>query len=257
MQDIHIIVGLCVDQILPAVKYAFQQKTQLSRFARALCAAHIHIRCQYRTSQIFFFKNRHNSIILCWNKSKKIPRLNNDERNQAVGMLNAGMSATVVSRHFACTRKTIEHLQRRFRVTGNVADGPRSGRPCVTTAADDRYIVLQHLRNRRPTSAATERQYGIHPQTVRNRLRQNIQPVRAYRSYSGQILTRRHRTARRDWCRRHLHFRCADCDWFCFLMNVGLTLAMPTDVREFIAVGESLLSMRASLSGTVSEVVQS
>ena len=188
MQDIHIIVGLCVDQILPAVKYAFQQKTQLSRFARALCATHIHIRCQYRTSQIFFFKNRHSSIILCWNKSKKIPRLNNDERNQAVGMLNAGMSATVVSRHFACTRKTIEHLQRRFRVTWNVADGPRSGRPCVTTAADDRYIVLQHLR---------------------------------------------------------------------FLMNVGLTLAMPTDVREFIAVGESLLSMRASLSGTVSEVVQS
>ena len=27
----------------------------------------------------------------------------NDERNQAIGMLNAGMSATVVSRHFGCT----------------------------------------------------------------------------------------------------------------------------------------------------------
>ena len=94
-------------------------------------------------------------------------------------MLNAGTLATVVSRHFGCTRKTIERLQRQFRVTGNVADRPRSGRPRVTTAADDRYIVLQHLRNRRLTAAATGRKYGTQPQTVRNRLRQNVQPMRA------------------------------------------------------------------------------
>ena len=99
------------------------------------------------------------------------------------------MSATVVSQHFGCTRKTIKHLRRRFHVTGNVADRPLSGRPHVTTAADDRYIVLQHLCNRRLTAAAPGRQYGIHPQTVRNRLRQNVQPIRAHRSYFGQILT--------------------------------------------------------------------
>ena len=97
-------------------------------------------------------------------------RLNNDERNQANWTLNAGMSAAVVSRHFGCTRKTIERLWRRFRVTGNVADIPQSGRPRVTTAADDRYIVLQHLRNRRLIAPATGKQYGIHPQAVRNRL---------------------------------------------------------------------------------------
>ena len=79
---------------------------------------------------------------LCRNKSNKMPVLNNDERNQAIRMLNAGMSATVVSRYFGCTQKTIEHLRRRFRVTGNVTDRPRSGRPRVTTAADDRYIVV-------------------------------------------------------------------------------------------------------------------
>ena len=106
-----------------------------------------------------------------------MPRLNNDERNQAIRMLNAGMSATVVSRHSGCTRKTIERLRRRFRVTGNVADRPRRARSRVTTAADDRYIVLQHLRNRRLTAAATRRQYGIHQQTVRNRLRQDVQPI--------------------------------------------------------------------------------
>ena len=120
-----------------------------------------------------------------------MPRLKNDERNQAIGMLKAGISATVVSRHFGCTRKTIERLRRQFRVTGNVADRPRSGRPRVTTAADDRHTVLQHLRKRRLIVAATGRHYGIHPQTVRNWLRQNVQPIRAYRPYFGQILTRR------------------------------------------------------------------
>ena len=111
-----------------------------------------------------------------------MPRLSNDESNQAIGMLNAGMSATVVSRHFGCTRKTI----------------------------------MQHLRNRRLTAAATGGQYGIHPQTVRNRLRQNVWPIRAYWAYFGQILTPRHRTARQDWCRRHLHFPRTDWDLILF-----------------------------------------
>ena len=145
-----------------------------------------------------------------------MPRLDNDDRNQAIVMLNAGSSATVVSRHFVCTRKTIEPLRRRFRVTGNVTDRSQSGRPRVTTAADDRYIVLQHLRNRCLTAAATGRQYDIHPQTVRNWLRLNVQPIRAYRPYFGQILTRRYRMARPDWCRRHLHFRRADLDLILF-----------------------------------------
>ena len=98
----------------------------------------------------------------------------------------------------------------------DVADCPQSGWSLVTTGADDHYIVLQHLRNRRLSAAATGRQCGIHPQTVRNRFRQKGQPIRACRPYFAQILTRRHRTARRDWCCRHLHFRCADWDLILF-----------------------------------------
>ena len=121
-----------------------------------------------------------------------------------------------MSLHFSCTRKTIERLLKRFCVTGNVADRPQNGRPRVTTAADHRYIALQHLHYRRLTAAATGRQYGIHPQTVRDRLRQNVQPIRVYQPYFGQILTRRHRTARRDRCRCHLHFRRPDWDLILF-----------------------------------------
>ena len=106
------------------------------------------------------------------------------------------MSATVVSRHFGCTRKTIERLRRRFRIYGNVADRPRSGRPRVTTAADDRYIY----RPAAPTKQALESMVFIH-RLSENRLRQNVQPIRTYRPYFVQIFTRRHQS------RRHLHFR--------------------------------------------------
>ena len=103
--------------------------------------------------------------------------------------------------------KDFEHLRRQFRVTGNIADHPQSGRPRVTTAADDHCIILQHLCNRHLTTAATGRQYGIYLLlTVRNRLRKNIQPVGVYQPYFGQILTGRHRMARRNWCRCHLLF---------------------------------------------------
>ena len=67
-----------------------------------------------------------------------MPTLNNDERNQAIEMPNASTSATVASRHFGCTRRTIECFRRRFRVTENVAVRPRTDRPSMTTAADDR-----------------------------------------------------------------------------------------------------------------------
>ena len=104
-----------------------RKKTQLSHFAHALCATHIHIRCQYQTSQIFFKPSQLNKIVL--KQVEENAKTNNDERNQAIRMLNAGMSAAIVSRHFNCTRKTFERLRRRFRVTGNLADRPRSGRP--------------------------------------------------------------------------------------------------------------------------------
>ena len=146
-----------------------------------------------------------------------MPRLNNDERNgQAIRMLNAGMSATVVSRHFGCTRKIIERLRRRFRVTGNDADRPRSGIPRVTTAADDRSIALQHHRNRRLTASSTGGQYGIHPQTVRNRLRQNVQPIQcADLLYFGHSYPTSS-NGKAGLVPSSLHFRRADWDLISF-----------------------------------------
>ena len=92
--------------------------------------------------------------------------------------------------------KDYQVLQRRFCVTENIVDHLQNGRPRVTTAADDCYIILQHLRNRHLTAAATRRLCSIHPQTVRNRLRQNL--FVHTQTLLQSNFTHCHRTARWD-----------------------------------------------------------
>ncbi|GFV01252.1 transposable element Tcb1 transposase [Trichonephila clavipes] len=51
----------------------------------------------------------------------------------------------------------VSRLWRQFETTGTAIRGFSSGRPRRTTPADDRYIVLQHRRNRRQTAGEIAR----------------------------------------------------------------------------------------------------
>ena len=65
----------------------------------------------------------------------------------------------VVAQQFGVHRTTIERLKRRKERTGSVKDFERSGRPRVTTAAEDRAIRTSHLRRRFQTAAETARRW--------------------------------------------------------------------------------------------------
>ena len=138
-----------------------------------------------------------------------MPRLDENQRLRAIGMLQAGLAQNVVARHFDCHRNTILSLWRRLRQSGNTRNHRRSGRPRVTSRRQDNHIRLVHLRNRFQTSNLTARSIpGLRPissRTVRNRLREhNIRPrLPSIRP----ILLPRHRAARLTWCRRYLRFR--------------------------------------------------
>ena len=62
-----------------------------------------------------------------------MPRLNEAQRNQAVGMIRAGVSQNEVSRRFGVHRNKISALWRRYQQSGNTRDCCRSGRPRVTS----------------------------------------------------------------------------------------------------------------------------
>ena len=92
-------------------------------------------------------------------------------------------------------KTNISNLWRRNNATGNVRDRPRSGRPRVTSAVQDRYIRLRHLRDRTLAASATTTAipaglWQISNQTVRNRLREA--GLAARRPVIRNLLTSRH-----------------------------------------------------------------
>ena len=56
---------------------------------------------------------------------KLMPRVRQNENEQAVGMLLAGMAQTQITNHFNVPRMTIYRLMIRLRDTGNTSDRPR------------------------------------------------------------------------------------------------------------------------------------
>ena len=109
-------------------------------------------------------------------------------------MVQLGASDAHVACILNCTKLSITMMTQRYRLTGRTADRPRSGRPRVTTANEDRHLRILHLRNRFlavTSSAVTGLGHVISCRTVRRRLRQH--GIRACRPFRGMTLTRQHR----------------------------------------------------------------
>ena len=72
-------------------------------------------------------------------------------------MLDAGMSQRQVAASFNVHHRTIGRLQEWYNVTGSVNDRQRTGQPRVTTLRQDHVLVVNHLRDRFLSAAATAR----------------------------------------------------------------------------------------------------
>ena len=86
----------------------------------------------------------------------------NMPRLRAIGMLESGDTQRVVAQRLGCSQVTICNLATRYRDTNAAADRQRSGRPRVTTRAEDRHILLTHLRDRfRPATRTAAETPGL------------------------------------------------------------------------------------------------
>jgi transposase len=84
-----------------------------------------------------------------------MPRLDTATRNIVIGRLQAGDLHNAVARLFNVHRSTISGLLQRYRQSGSTADRQRSGRPRITSAAQDLYIRELNLRNQTVTARET------------------------------------------------------------------------------------------------------
>ena len=136
-----------------------------------------------------------------------MPRVPAHLCERALGMLQGGMRTADVARVINCKVRIVRRLTQCNRETGRTDDRPRSGRPRVTTPAQDRYIRMSHLRDRYRMTTTTARitpgthNPSISAQTVRNRVSEA--GLRACRPVVRQVLTRHHRQQRRLWAQTH------------------------------------------------------
>uniref|UniRef100_A0A673XGQ2 Tc1-like transposase DDE domain-containing protein n=1 Tax=Salmo trutta TaxID=8032 RepID=A0A673XGQ2_SALTR len=136
-----------------------------------------------------------------------MPRVPAHLCERSSGMLQGGMRTADVARAINCNVCTVRRIRQRYRETRRTADRPRSGRPRVTTPAQDRYIRTSHLRDRYRMATTTARVTPgtrnpyISAQTVCNRLSEA--GLRACRPVVRQVLTRHHRQQRCLWEQTH------------------------------------------------------
>ena len=116
-----------------------------------------------------------------------------EQRERAIGMLTAGMSARDVALYFQRQKSTVSRLLDKFQETGNVADRPRSGRPRKTTSREDRFLRTSSRRSRFLSSRKLGRLLRnatgkrVCDRTVRNRL--HAARLKACHPYVGIPLT--------------------------------------------------------------------
>ena len=159
--------------------------------------------------------------------------LTNHDRSRAIAWLQNGDSIRSVARRLQKSPSVIHRLRERFHTTGGVQDRPRSGRPRVTTRAEDRYVVLHALRNRFTTASALRLQLrhatntNVSISTIKNRLR--AANLWSRRPAVRPPLRPQHRAARLAWCRAHVIWNnqqwsrvlCTDESRFCLEHNDG------------------------------------
>jgi len=89
-----------------------------------------------------------------------------EQRNWALGMLEAGMAMTHVAHSIDVSHCTISRLRTKFNATGSLKDRPCTGRPRNTTANENRYITLTSRCNRSASSQRITDQFYTTPRTI-------------------------------------------------------------------------------------------
>lgn len=143
------------------------------------------------------------------------PGLPENDRQRAIGMVDAGMSIADVTVQFNVHRSTVWRLINRYRQTGTARDRPRSGRPKKLTPREERYLRFTSTRDKfLPATRIVHHLRAttgirVSAQTVRNRL--DRLGIHARRPHKGMELTPHHQHQRLIWTNRHL--RWLNRDW--------------------------------------------
>lgn len=126
---------------------------------------------------------------------------------RAVTMIEEGHTYRSVGRALGVSTSVVHRVVRRYRTTGSYVRRRGQGRNRSTSDVDDRFIVLQTLRNRRQTAVQSRnrlqevRNVNVSERTVRRRL--TAAGLKSYVPAKAPKLETAHRVARLAFAREH------------------------------------------------------
>ncbi|GFV32657.1 transposable element Tcb2 transposase [Trichonephila clavipes] len=167
--------------------------------------------------------------------------INDFMRGRIIRKIEEGRKITDVAREFDIAHSVVSRLWKSFKTTGMCSRRHGGGRVRSTTPAEDRYNVLSAKRNRRTTAQQVANQFlaasgkQISRKTVARRLRGG--GLYARRPVVCVPLTRQHRTARLQWCRKHHNW--TEQDWACVLFSDESRFSLSSDCRRQLIWRES------------------
>lgn len=122
-----------------------------------------------------------------------------------------GLNASKISQRLNINRRTVCDIVNRFKATGSVEVGRRTGRPRVTSIRNDNMIRRASTKNPGASSLEIKLDTGlsVSPRTIRRRL-VDMFGLRARRPAKKPLLTDQQRRKRVQFCRKYLHFTVAN-----------------------------------------------
>lgn len=129
---------------------------------------------------------------------------------QAVVLINQGLTQREVATVLNVPRSSMQYALRRYQETGSYTRRPGSGGVRCTSVRDDRFIILEILRNRYLTAVEIRqrlqivRGINVSERTVRRRM--DEVNLRSRRPARGPELLREHRVARLRFAREHANW---------------------------------------------------
>ncbi|GFY09767.1 transposable element Tcb2 transposase [Trichonephila clavipes] len=128
-----------------------------------------------------------------------------------IGMLEEGRIVISVATEFGINKSVVSRAWKAFQTTGTAVRKAGGGRPRMTTAGDDQYIILQAKRGRRQSASV------IAQQLCTATWRQVSRFTVARRLHKGDLFARRperclplkvdHRRHRLQWSREHKNWK--------------------------------------------------
>lgn len=135
-----------------------------------------------------------------------MPYLSLENRVTCTVLHQEGWTQKRIAERIGCSQNAVSLAIRRHQQTGSHQNRPKSGRPRVSCARDDRILIRDSMSNRRSTVPQLRvrwKQHGVNASDTTVRRRLSVNGIHARIPRKKPFLTQRHKDLRLNFAREH------------------------------------------------------